>query len=264
LLLFDELLQLQFFAQRSVEGLKSSVSSSWQIVTRQVISTRLSTMIVTIDGPAGAGKSSVARALARRLGFRFLDTGAMYRAVALAALQRGVNLQDPAALADLLPQIQLELRGTQVLLAGADVTEAIRKPEVTQAVRYVADSVVVRSHLSLLQRQAAAEGSIVTEGRDQGTVVFPDAQCKFYLTASPHERARRRYRELTAQGVDTSETEVLEQQTLRDRHDRDRPVGRLERAADAIELCTDGLTVDQVIDRLETLVHQRERGAEAS
>jgi cytidylate kinase len=221
-------------------------------------------MIVTIDGPAGAGKSSVARALARRLGFRFLDTGAMYRAVALAALERGVDLQDPAALADLLPHVQLELRGTQVLLGGDDVTEAIRRPEVTQAVRYVADNLAVRRHLSVLQRQAAADGSIVTEGRDQGTAVFPDAQCKFYLTASPHERARRRYRELSAQGFDTSENEVLEQQTLRDRLDRDRPVGRLERAEDAIELCTDGLTVDEVIDRLEALVRQRQRGVGSS
>lgn len=214
-------------------------------------------MIVTIDGPAGAGKSSVARALAERLGFRFLDTGAMYRAVALAALQREVNLEDPAALADLIEQLDLQLEDHRVLLAGRDVTDQIRSPEVTQAVRYAADNLAVRRHLSALQRRAAADGSIVTEGRDQGTMVFPDADCKIFLTASPGERARRRCRELHAQGVEVSEAEVLQQQTERDHQDANRPVGRLQRASDAIEFCTDGLEVEQVIDQLEAIVRRK-------
>ena len=144
-------------------------------------------MIVTIDGPAGAGKSSAARALAERLGFRFLDTGAMYRAVAWAALRRGIDVRDTAALDSLIPQLELNLRGTHVLLNGEDVTHQIRTPEVTHAVRFAADSVPVRQFLSKLQRQIADAGSIVTEGRDQGTVVFPDADCKIFLTASPAE-----------------------------------------------------------------------------
>jgi cytidylate kinase len=214
-------------------------------------------MIVTIDGPAGAGKSSVARALAGRLGFRFLDTGAMYRAVAWAALQHDVNLQDPSALAELIVRLDINVDDHRVLLGGEDVTAQIRSPEVTQAVRFVADSLPVRRHLSTLQRRAAAEGSIITEGRDQGTMVFPDAECKIFLTASPAERARRRCRELRDQGVEISEEEVLRQQTERDRHDADRPVGRLQRADDAIEFCTDGLEVEQVIDRLEAVVRRR-------
>jgi cytidylate kinase len=214
-------------------------------------------MIVTIDGPAGAGKSSVARALAQRLGFRFLDTGAMYRAVALAALEREVNLREPAALADLIEALELELDDRRVLLAGRDVTDQIRSPEVTQAVRFAADSLPVRRHLSMLQRRAAADGSIVTEGRDQGTMVFPDADCKIFLTASPAARARRRCRELREQGVEVSEEEVLKQQTERDRQDAERPVGRLRRADDAIEFCTDGLEVEQVIERLEAIVRER-------
>jgi cytidylate kinase len=221
-------------------------------------------MIVTIDGPAGAGKSSVARALAQRLGFRFLDTGAMYRAVALAALQQGVDLQDAQALADLAEQLTIELQGTDVLLNGVKVTDQIRTPQVTQAVRFAADNLTVRRRLSALQRRAAAGGSIVTEGRDQGTVVFPDADCKFFLTASPQERARRRYLEMQDRGLYVSEQEVLQQQTDRDRQDGERPVGRLEKAEDAIEVSTDGLHVDQVIDRLEQLVRQRLEAGQSS
>jgi cytidylate kinase len=180
----------------------------------------------------------------------------MYRAVALAALRRGADLQNPAALGQLVATLKLDLLGTQVLLDGEDVTEQIRSPEVTQAVRFVADSLPVRNHLSILQRRAAAYGPIVTEGRDQGTVVFPDAQYKFFLTASPSERARRRHAELTRQGVEISEADVLRQQTQRDRHDGNRAVGRLEKATDAIEICTDGMSVEQVIDRLEGVIRR--------
>jgi cytidylate kinase len=214
-------------------------------------------MIVTIDGPAGAGKSSVAQRLAERLGFRYLDTGAMYRAVALAALERQVNLQDAAALGRLVRELNVELRHEVVLLDGRDVTAAIRAPEVTSAVRYVADSVPVRTHLTALQRRIAEGGNIVTEGRDQGSVVFPEAPCKFYLTASADERARRRQQELMERGLNVSWDEILEQQAQRDQQDAERPVGALRKAADAIELHSDNLSPEQVIDELERLVRQR-------
>ena len=154
-------------------------------------------MIITIDGPAGAGKSTVARALARRLGFRFLDTGAMYRAVALAGMRRGLDWDVPDDLARLARKLDLKVVGERIfLLDGEDVTEAVRTSEVTAVTRYAADNPEVRAHLVELQRALAGNDNIVTEGRDQGTVAFPDAECKVFLTASPEERARRRWRDL--------------------------------------------------------------------
>ena len=214
-------------------------------------------MIVTIDGPAGAGKSTVARALAKRLGFRFLDTGAMYRAVALAAMRRGVPLEDAAALGALASEIEIEFDGDRVLVDGEDVTEAIRASAVTAAVRHVADNLQVRGRLVELQRRMGRTGNIVTEGRDQGTVAFPDAECKIFLTASPEERARRRVRDLQRRGERASFEEVLAQQTRRDREDASRPVGRMVQAEDAIEVTTDGLSIEAVVDRLCEIVKQR-------
>src|SRR5262249_36257238 len=152
-------------------------------------------VVVTIDGPAGAGKSSTARALARRLGFDFLDTGAMYRAVTWAGLQAGCDLTDEAALGRLLADFRLEMPADKVIVNGQDVTHAIRDPQVTAASGAVASSPVVRRRLVELQRQLAAGRRIVCEGRDQGTVVFPDAKCKFFLVADPLERARRRLKD---------------------------------------------------------------------
>ncbi|MBX7167819.1 MAG: (d)CMP kinase [Pirellulales bacterium] len=214
-------------------------------------------MIVTIDGPAGAGKSTVARALARRLGYRFLDTGAMYRAVALAALERNVALDDPQAMGRLAQTLRIELPGDNVLLDGRDVTAAIRTPHVTRHIHYAADNPAVRAHLVTCQRQLAEHADVVTEGRDQGTVVFPRAECKFFLTASPEERARRRVAELAARGQEIAFDEVLADQNLRDARDAAREVGPLVRAADAIEVLTDGLSREQVIDQLEALVRRR-------
>lgn len=211
-------------------------------------------MIVTIDGPAGAGKSSVSRQLARRLGFQFLDTGAMYRAVALAALRAGLGDNDADRIADLAEKLSLVFLEDRVLLNGADVTAQIRTSEVAAAVYLAADNPRVRARLVDLQRQIAGSQDTVTEGRDQGTVAFPNAECKVFLTASPEERARRRHAELTARGEKVSLEEVLTQQTERDRRDAIRPVGALVKAADAIEVLTDGLTSDEVVARLEETV----------
>ena len=214
-------------------------------------------MIVTIDGPAGAGKSSAARALARRLGFRFLDTGAMYRAVTLAALQSGVALEDPAGLARLATQIRVELPGDRVLLDGVDVTDAIRKFAIATSTHYAADNAAVRGQLVLWQRAAAGSENVVTEGRDQGTVVFPHAECKIFLTADERERAGRRHRDLLARGEDIPYDEVLENQRLRDERDSARAVGALRKADDAVEVSTDGLSPDEVVSRLEEIVRSR-------
>ncbi len=217
-------------------------------------------MIVTIDGPAGAGKSTVAKALAQRLGFAYLDTGAMYRAVALAALHRGVDWTQPEALARLARQIQIDFQNERVLLDGQDVSEAIRDWKITQITPYVADNAEVRKRLIELQRRWAQGRNIVTEGRDQGTLVFPEAECKIFLTASPEERARRRLAELQARGQSATLEQVLADQQRRDQEDASRAFGRLTRAPDAIEVPTDGLSVAEVVDRLAELVQSRQRG----
>jgi cytidylate kinase/pantoate ligase/cytidylate kinase len=214
-------------------------------------------MIVTIDGPAGAGKSTIARGLARRLGFRFLDTGAMYRAVALAALQRGLDWNEPDRLVELAKSLSLRVSEDSVHIDDQDVTSAIRAPEVTAVTHYAANNPGVRAVLVALQRQAAGDDDIVTEGRDQGTVVFPHAECKIYLTASPAERARRRARELEAQGRPASIEDVLRDQDRRDTSDAARAVGPMVPAADAVEVATDGLSPDEVLDRLEALVRKK-------
>jgi cytidylate kinase len=215
-------------------------------------------MIVTIDGPAGAGKSSAARELARRLGFRFLDTGAMYRAVTLAAKQRGLDLSDAARLAELVGEIRVELDGEHVLLDGRDVTKEIRSFEITTSIQYAADNPAVRAQLVNWQRQAAAGFDVVTEGRDQGTVVFPQAECKIFLTADEDERAHRRYRDLIARGELVTFDEVLAAQHLRDERDCTRTVGALVIADDAIEVSTDGLSPAEVVARLEGIVRSKQ------
>jgi cytidylate kinase len=226
--------------------------------TAPVAQARQTIMIITLDGPAGAGKSSVAKELARRLGYRFLDTGAMYRAVALAAQRRGLKWNDSPALAALAAEVTIELQGERVFLDGSDVTDEIRSTQVTSSVHYVADNPEVRAELVRIQRRVAEGKNIVCEGRDQGTVAFPDAECKIFLTASPEERARRRLSQLQRQGERVEFAELLKQQNDRDQRDRSRPVGRLSKAADAIELVSDGMTREEVIDRLEQLVRDRQ------
>lgn len=215
-------------------------------------------MIVAIDGPAGAGKSSVSRQLANRLGFQFLDTGAMYRAVALLALRKGYSAQNAAEIADLARHMQLRFISDRVILDGADITAQIRTSEVASNVFLAADNPEVRACLVDKQREIASLTDTVTEGRDQGTVAFPHAECKIYLTATPEERARRRHLELTQRGEHFSLEEVLSQNQDRDHRDMARPVGRLIKADDAIEFYTDGLTSDEVVTKLEAIVLSRQ------
>jgi cytidylate kinase len=208
-------------------------------------------MIITIDGPAGAGKSSAARALAQRLGFEFLDTGAMYRAVALAALRAGVSLRDESALAALVESVHLEISAASIHLNGRDVSREIRTAEVTAATGAAADSPSVRRRLAALQRTAAAGRNMVCEGRDQGTIVFPDATCKFFLIADPVERARRRQREMTSRGEQLDLEAVLAAQAERDRRDAARDIAPMKPAADAVVLDSTGLSTTEVTDRME-------------
>lgn len=214
-------------------------------------------MIVTIDGPAGSGKSTAARGLSERLGFEFLDTGAMYRCVACAVIQQNIDPSDEQAVVAVSQKIKITFSAAKVLLDGEDVTLAIRTPEVTEAASLVAQYPAVRHELVHLQRQAAEGIDIVSEGRDQGTVVFPDAFCKFFLFADPQERARRRHDELSTQGKEISFAEILQQIDERDQRDEKRTVAPLKPADDAIEINTSILTIDEVLDQLEQIVRSR-------
>ncbi|QDV50802.1 (d)CMP kinase [Gimesia fumaroli] len=214
-------------------------------------------MIVTIDGPAGSGKSTAARGLAKRLGFEFLDTGAMYRCVACGVLQKNVDPADEQAVTHVSQQIKITFSGDRVLLDGEDVSAAIRTPDVTDAASVVAQYPAVRQELVRLQQRAAEGVDIVSEGRDQGTVVFPDAFCKVFLIADPEERARRRHEELVAQGKQITLEAILQQINERDQRDEQRTVAPLKPADDAVEINTSRLTIDEVIDQLEQLVRSR-------
>jgi cytidylate kinase len=208
-------------------------------------------MIITIDGPAASGKGTVAKGIAARLGFAYLDTGAMYRAVALAAIRRGVSCDDALAVAALLPEIHIEMPPERVLLNGEDVSEAIRAPEVSQGASKVAAIPQVRAFLVPQQRRIANGRDIVCEGRDQGTVVFLDSPLKFYITADVRVRAERRFKELDAKGVATTLEREVAELIERDRRDSERDDGPLRQPADAIVIDTTHLTPDEVLNWLE-------------
>jgi cytidylate kinase len=202
-------------------------------------------MVVAIDGPAGAGKSTVARSVATELGFTYLDSGAMYRAVALAALRAGA---EPA---DIAPSVKIQL-GDRVLLDGDDVTEALRTPEVSEAASRAAGQAAVREAMVAQQRQMLSEGDWVAEGRDIGTVVAPEAELKVFLTADPRERARRRAAEL---GADADA--VLAEQQIRDQRDSTRELSPLAPAPGAVVLDTTGLGLDEVVAKVSELARAR-------
>lgn len=214
-------------------------------------------MIVTIDGPAGTGKSTAAKALAEELGFQYLDTGAMYRMVALAARQREIDPQDESAVAALAATLRIDLEGGRALLDGEDVCSQLRTADVTLAASIVAQHPRVRAVLVDRQREVARGRDIVCEGRDQGTVVFPDAACKFFLTANPEERARRRLAELEAAGNEVSFAELLRDQTDRDERDAARATAPLRPADDAILVDTTELSLEEVVSQLKSAVVKR-------
>lgn len=213
-------------------------------------------MIVTIDGPAASGKGTVARGIAGRLGFAYLDTGAMYRAVALAVLRSGADCSDAAAVERLLPDVHIEMPPDRVLLNGGDVTEAIRAPEVSQGASKVAAVPAVRAFLVPQQRRIGTGRDMVSEGRDQGTVVFPDAAVKFYVTAAPRVRAERRHLELVRRGVATTVERELTELLERDRRDSDRADGPLRQPPDAHLIDTSHRTVEAVLDEMEGVVRR--------
>jgi pantoate ligase/cytidylate kinase len=219
--------------------------------------------LVAIDGPAGAGKSTVTRAFAERLGLVYLDTGAMYRAVTWLVLQKGVDPADAEAVDVVLKDLQVELeplqQGVQVVrVNGHEVTDAIRDPRVTASVSAVAAHACVRAAMTAQQQRMGKTGGLVAEGRDIGTAVFPDAELKVFLTATPKERARRRALDLEARGHEVPALLELEAQIVeRDRLDSTREVAPLLQADDAIELISDGMAIDEVIDALEDLFRRR-------
>src|SRR3954454_15872765 len=210
-------------------------------------------MVIAIDGPAGAGKSTVARAVADALGFTYLDSGAMYRCVALATLQAGIDLGDAEAVGRIARGVQVDFNSDRVLLDGADVSDEIRAPEVSAGASHVSVHPEVREAVVERQRALIESGDYVAEGRDIGTVVSPDAALKVFLTASPEERARRRAQDLGSADWRT----VLRDQTLRDQQDEQREHSPLRAAPDAIELDSTDRTLEDVVAQIAGLVQER-------
>lgn len=210
--------------------------------------------VIAIDGPAGAGKSTLAKLLAKRLGIYHLDTGAMYRAIALKALQTNTPLDDAVALVRLAAETNLFWEGDRLLMDGRDVSEMIRDPKVSGTVSLVARVPGVRTRLVEIQRRIAGEGGIVMDGRDIGTVVLPNADYKFFLTASLEERARRRHAELATKNLSQSMEEVKATMEWRDQVDSQREVAPLTAAKDAILLDTTGLSIEEVLEKMLAVI----------
>jgi CMP/dCMP kinase len=219
----------------------------------------MSRVVVALDGPAGAGKSTAARRLAERLGYVLVDTGALYRGVALAAQERGISWEDGPALGGLVDRLALDFERTQgrLTIDGVDRAGEIRTPTISDGASRVSRHREVRASLLGLQRRLGEQGGVVLEGRDIGTVVFPNAEVKVFLTASDDARAKRRHDELVASGHDTQFDDVLTDIRERDRRDSERDVAPLKPASDAILLDTSGLGLDEVVDRLEGIVRAR-------
>ena len=220
-------------------------------------------IIVAIDGPAGAGKSTVAKRLAKELGYTYMDTGAMYRAFALKAARDGIDLENEDALRAALAATNIELHedagGPRVVLDGRDVAGEIRTPELSQSASKVSALKPVRERMVELQRAMGARGGIVAEGRDIGTVVFPGAEVKVFLTAGSDERARRRFAELKGNGKGVTLEETVAEMEERDRRDREREYAPLRQADDAIAIDSTGMTVDEVLERIMKEIKKKTR-----
>lgn len=220
-------------------------------------------IIVAIDGPSGAGKSTVAKSLARRLGYMYIDTGAMYRAVALRAKRDNVDINDSAALNSLCDSVKLEFvpdnGGLRTILNGEDVSEAIRTPEMSMAASDISARKEVRQALLVLQRRMGENGGVVLEGRDVGTVIFPNAEAKFFLDASLEERGKRRYKELAAKGMNVTLDQTIEEVRKRDLNDSSRDIAPLKKADDAVLVDSTGLSVEEVVERMIEFVNSVSR-----
>lgn len=230
-----------------------------QVIERKLVKKRF---IIAIDGPAGSGKSTVAKNIAKKLSLLYIDTGAMYRAVTLKALRRNVDLRDERALTDIARHSRIKLstnsKGTQrVFLDGKDVTDKIRTPELTKCVSYIAKVKAVRENMVKLQRQFGRQSSSVLEGRDIGTVVFPDADMKFYLDASFKERARRRFKELKVNDQRIRLRDVENDVRIRDKKDLTRKYAPLRKAKDAVYVDTTNLSIKEVTDKLLGIIRQQ-------
>lgn len=220
-------------------------------------------MIIAIDGPSGAGKSTLAKRLAKQLGFIYLDTGAMYRALALKVLREGIDLSDDALLAEVVSSTDIDLRENagrlEVLLDGRDVAGEIRTPEVSQMASRISASKCVRARMLELQQAVGQRGSLVAEGRDIGTVIFPEAEVKVFLDASARERARRRYQELKAAGREVDFDATLKEMEERDRRDSERALAPLRRADDAMVIDSSDLDADAVAAMVLARIGSAER-----
>jgi len=218
-------------------------------------------LVITIDGPAGAGKSTVSKTLASRLSYTYLDTGALYRAFAYQAKKDGISPDDDSGLLVLGRKINVRLQSnsnkTAVFVDDEDVTNAIRTEEISMLASTVSSRPCVRGMLLAIQRDAAKEGGIVAEGRDMGTVVFPNADCKFYLDASTSERAKRRYLELMEKGICCDYEQIEKDLFARDKQDRERKIAPLRPAADAVIIDSTAMTVTEVIDKVIELISDR-------
>ncbi|MBE5040405.1 (d)CMP kinase [Ructibacterium gallinarum] len=220
----------------------------------------MSTKKIAIDGPAGAGKSTVAKAVARTMGFVYIDTGAMYRAIGLGAVRRGIDASDAKAVEKILDELTVTMKhgpqGQMIFLNGEDVSEAIRMPEISVAASLVAVIPAVRLKLVELQRTLAEETDVIMDGRDIGTYVLPNAQLKVFLTASPEARARRRYDELREKGVQTTFEEVYQDMLFRDKNDSSRAFAPLRPAEDSVLVDSTEWTLQETIDQITDMVRQ--------
>ena len=216
---------------------------------------------IAIDGPAGAGKSTIAKAVAKRLGMIYLDTGAMYRSVAYYVLEHGADVNDERAVEALLPGIEMDIRYEngmqQIYVSGKNVTPYLREPHMSKAASDVSALPCVRYKMVELQREFAASHDVVLDGRDIGTFVLPDANCKFFMTASPEERAKRRFKELTEKGSVCTFEDVLADINKRDYNDSHRAVAPLKQAEDAVRIDTTDMSIEQVTECVERIVKEK-------